>query len=376
MSLTFLDILVSLGLALSFFLVVLIFISKSFRRDVNNYFAIAIIALNFFLIITQFEDLVPSNGILELISWEFLFPLAFLMFSLKAIRHPLSFNKKIWFLGFPFILFSSFQIIDFFFDFDVYDWLSGYNEDRLLYLIEIKAMFFLFFSIVLIGFSYLKIRNTNTLYRKEKKWLELNSLFLFSFLLVWIFSEVIDSVFDFPIWEYLLAILGIFLILITYFGVHHLNVSEQRQQMSKLTVSNDIENQTINTFKLKPQSEDITLFQKTNKKTETLISLMEKENYYLDSNLTRSIVAKKLGISDGYLSEILKTDLNTNFNDFINGYRVNQTIKMFHDKSFDIFTLEAIGYEVGFKSKSVFYKSFKKVTKKSPGTYRNILKMS
>ncbi|WP_299246797.1 helix-turn-helix domain-containing protein [uncultured Aquimarina sp.] len=376
MDLTFLDILIALGLALSFFLVVLIFISKSFRRDVNNYFAIAIIALNFFLIITQFEDVVPANGVLELISWEFLFPFAFLMFSLKAIRHPLSSNKKIWFLGLPFILFSSFQIIDFFFNFDMYDWLSGYNQDSLLYLIEVKVMFFLCFSTVIIGFSYFKIRNTNTLYRKEKKWLKLNSLFLLSFLLVWIFSEVIDSVFDFPIWEYLLAILGIFLILITYFGVHHLNVSEQRQQISKLTISNDTENNTINTTQLKPQQEDTSLFHKINKKTDTLISLMEKEKYYLDSNITRSIVAKELGISDGYLSEILKTDLNTNFNDFVNGYRVNQTIKMFHDKSFDIFTLEAIGYEAGFKSKSVFYKSFRKVTKKSPGVYRKLLKTS
>ena len=374
MNLAFLDILILLGLVLSFFLVTLIFISKSFRSDIHNYFAISIIAINFFLIITQFEYFIPSNGILELVSWEFLFPFSFMMFYLKAIKHPISLNRKIWLLSIPFVLFTSFQVIDFFFDFDVYDWLSGYKENRLLQLIEVKLIGFLIFSISLIGFSYFKIRNANTLYKEEKKWLELNSLFLFTFLLIWCFSEVLDGVFDFSIWEYLLAILAIFLILITYFGVHHLNISEQRKQLSKLQVSTKAQNHVIETIDLEPENE--TIPKKTNKKIELLILLMEKENCYLDSSLTRTIIARKLDISEGYLSELLKTNLNTNFNDFVNKYRVNKTIKMFQDKTFDIFTLEAIGFDAGFKSKSVFYNAFKKVTKKSPGAYRKGLKTS
>ncbi len=376
MNFTFLDILILLGLALSFFLVALIFISKSFRKDVHYYFATAIIAINFFLIITQFESLVPSNGILELLSWEFLFPYAFMMFSLKAIRHPLNSSRKIWLLSIPFILFSSFQFIDFIFDFDVYDWLAGHNENKLVSIIEVKAVFFLFYSITLIGFSYIKIKSTNTLYSEEKKWLELNSLFLFLFLLIWMFSEVVNIIYDFPVWEYLLVILAIFLIIITFFGVHHLNVSEQRKQISKLVVTNSIQNNTETIAKLKSENLTTSSSTKINKKIELLISLMEKENYYLESNLTRTLIAKRLDISEGYLSELLKTNLNTNFNDFINKYRVNHTIKMFHNEKFDIFTIEAIGFEAGFKSKSVFYSSFKKIKKKSPGIYRKELKMS
>lgn len=376
MNLTFLDVLILLGLVLSFFLVVLIFMSKSFRSDVHNYFAVSIIAVNFFLIITQFEDLVPSNGILELISWEFLFPFSFMMFSLKAIKHPLSFHRKIWLLIIPFILFSSFQCIDFFLDFDVYEWLAGNHDNRLLYLIEIKAICFLFFSIALVGFSYFKIKNAKTLYKEERKWLTLNSLFLLVFLLVWIFSEIVYYIFDFPIWDYLLAILAIFLILTAYFGVHHLNISEQRKQISKLHVSNKEQRDVKEVIKLEHESDDIVISNKTNKKIELLMSLMEKENCYLDANLTRTILAKKLDISEGYLSELLKKNLNTSFNDFVNQYRVQHTIKIFQDHKFDIFTLEAIGFEAGFKSKSVFYNAFKKVTKKSPGVYRNTVKMS
>ena len=374
MNFTFLDILIILGLTLSFFLVALIFISKSFRKDVHYYFATAIISINFFLIITQFENLVPSNGILELISWEFLFPFAFMMFSLKAIKHPLSSNIKIWLLSIPFIVFSLFQFIDFIFDIDVYNWLAEHNENKLAYIIEVKVVFFLIFSITLIGFSYIKIKRAKTLYNEEKKWLKLNSLFLFLFLLIWIFSEVIYIIYDFHVWEYLLVTLAIFLIVITFFGVHSLNISEQRKQISKLLVTDAIKSpkETIS----KPESENLATISlpKTNKKIELLISFMEKENYYLNSNLTRTIVAKKLDISEGYLSELLKTNLNTNFNDFVNGYRINHTIKMFHNKKFDIFTLEAIGFEAGFKSKSVFYNAFKKAKKKSPGIYRKALK--
>ncbi|WP_299442391.1 AraC family transcriptional regulator [uncultured Aquimarina sp.] len=376
MNFTFFDILIILGLALSFFLVVLIFFSKSFRKDVHYYFATAIISINFFLIITQFESFVPSNGILELISWEFLFPFAFMMFSLKAIRHPLNSNRKIWFLSIPFILFSSFQCIDFFFDFDVYDWLVGYDENKLIYIIEAKTIFFLLFSIALIGFSYFKIKNANTLYKAERKWLKLNSLFLSFFLLIWILSGVIDTIYDFPVWEYLLVVLAIFLMIITFFGVHHLNISEQRKQISKLVVKGSIQNHKETIAELELENLTTLSLSKTNKKIELLISLMKQENYYLDSNLTRTAVAKKLDISEGYLSELLKTNLHTNFNDFVNEYRVNHSIKMFQNKKFDIFTIEAIGFEAGFKSKSVFYNSFKKVKKKSPGIYRKELKMS
>lgn len=221
-----LDIIVLLGIVLSLFLVILILSSKSFRSDIHIYFAATIISLNCLLTYTWFEDYVPTNGVMEIISWDLLFPFAFMLYILKAIKHPWGNSKKIWFLAIPWIILSLFQAIVFFFDFDLFYWLAGGHEETIVWLSEIRSFSFLPYSLALVGFSYSKIRTASNIYPKEKQWLEFNSLAILAFLVSWLFSDPIASFFDFAIWKYLLALLGIFLVVVTYLGVHHLNISE------------------------------------------------------------------------------------------------------------------------------------------------------
>ncbi|NJL76842.1 MAG: hypothetical protein HC892_19290 [Saprospiraceae bacterium] len=225
------DIAVLLGVILSLFLVILILSSKSFRSDVHQYFAVTIISLNCLLTYTWFEEYVPSNGVIEIISWDFLFPFAFTLYVLKAIKHPLGNSKKIWLLVLPSIILSGLQAIIFFYDFDLFYWLAGGNEATIIWLTEIRGFIALPFSIILIGFSYSKIRTATNIYPKEKQWLAFNSLSILAFLVSWLFSDPIASFFNFAIWEYLLALLGIFLVVVTYLGVHHLNIAEQRRAL-------------------------------------------------------------------------------------------------------------------------------------------------
>lgn len=103
---------------------------------------------------------------------------------------------------------------------------------------------------------------------------------------------------------------------------------------------------------------------------------MSNRRLYSNPDLTRAIVAQELGISEGYLSELIKAGLKTSFNDYINELRVKEVVGMFHDENFELFSIEAIGFEAGFKSKSVFYNAFKKVTQKTPGAYRKALNLS
>ncbi|MEM1137965.1 MAG: helix-turn-helix domain-containing protein [Bacteroidota bacterium] len=380
MSFAFLDIVVLFGIILSLFLVILILSSKSFRSDIHKYFAATIISLNFCLTYTWFEAYVPSNGIMEIISWDFLFPFAFMMYTLKAIKHPLSNSKKIWLLAIPCLFLSFFQSIDFFFDFDLYDWLTNGNEEKMLMLIEIRVFSFLPFSIVLIGFSYSKIRNASNMYKQEKKWLAFNSLAILSFLISWLFSDPIASFFDFAIWEYLLAVLALFLVIVTYLGVHHLNISEQRRHIKELQISSFSNHNLVivkeKAIDINKENEHISISQKKEEKIQKLDTLMTEDRLYLNPSLSRTIVAEKLGISDGYLSELIKNVLKTNFNDYVNEFRVNHVIQMFHDKKFDVFSIEAIGLEAGFKTKSVYYNAFKKVTKQTPGAYQRGLNLS
>lgn len=378
MQITFLDILVLFGIILSFFLVILIFVSKSFRSDVNRYFALAIISLNCCLTYTWFEAYVPSNGILEIISWDFLFPFAFMMYALKAIKHPLGKLKEIWLLAIPFLVLSFFQILDFFFELDVFDYLAGDNEEKLLFIIEIRTFSFVPFSILLIGFSYFKIKTSKNIYKQEKQWLIFNSIVILVFLISWLFSDPIAALFDFPIWEYLLVILSIFLVVVTYLGVHHLNISEQRRQIKALQktdlLHSDAVSENLENTDMDNGLSSISI--KKEGRIEKLQFLMTEDKLYLNPDLTRSNIAQKLAISDGYLSELLKTHLDTNFNDYVNGFRVKEAIRMLHDKKFEVFSIEAIGIEAGFKSKSVFYTAFKKVTKQTPGAYQKGFNLS
>lgn len=362
-----LDVIVLFGITLSLFLVILILSSKSFRSDIQYYFAATIISLNCLLTYTWFEDYVPSDGVMEIISWDFLFPFAFLMYVLKAIKHPLGDSKKIWFLAIPWVVLSLLQAIVFFFDFDLFEWLAGGKEETVALLIEIRSFLFVPFSIALIGFSYSKVRAATSIYPEEKRWLAFNSLAILAFLVSWLFSDPLASFFDFAIWEYLLALLGIFLVVVTYLGVHHLNISEQRRRIKALQPS-------VFPTPVAPERSDIS--QKTEEKIQRLHGLMMEHSLYRNPDLTRTIVAQKLGISEGYLSELLKNGLQTSFNDYINEFRVNRVIEMFQDETFDLFSIEAIGFEAGFNSKSVFYHAFKKVTQKTPGAYRKALNVS
>lgn len=386
MNSTFLDFSVLSGIILSFFLVVLIFSSTSFRNDVHVYFGVTILSLNLALLTAYFPNHIPSNGILELVSWDFLFPFAFLLYSLKAIKHPLSENKTIWLLILPTLLISFANIIDFIFDFDVWAWLSQDDDELLNTIIEVRTFLFMPFSIVIIGFTFFKVRKANNLLKSEKQWLEINSILWLSFIGLWWLSDSIVLIIDLPIWEYLLALLSYFLIVITYLGIHHLNISEQRRQINKIKESQRIqetknkEEEIVQNLKKSNQnsqnSNTPVISPKALEKIEKLHLLMIEENLYQDASLTRSRVADKLGISEGYLSELLKTVLNTNFNDYVNEFRVNYSIQMFKDKNFDLFSIEAIGGEAGFKTKSVFYTAFKKVTKKTPGSYRKTINLS
>ncbi|MEM9921600.1 MAG: helix-turn-helix domain-containing protein [Bacteroidota bacterium] len=371
-----LDVLVLFGITLSFFLVALIFSSKSFRSDVHKYFALTIVSLSFCLTYTYFDDLVPASGILEIISWDFLFPFAFVMYCLKAIKHPLGQSKQIWLLALPFFLLSILQTSIFIFDFDLFEWITDGDEEKIQLLIEIRVFSFLPFSVILISFAYLKIRKAHNIYKREKQWLLFNCLFLIFYFLCWIFGDSIEWLFGFVLWQYLLAVLAIFLIVVTYIGIHHLNISEQRRQIQAMQVIPLQPSTPSDSIAIPSGVKQAMVSQKMEDRIQKLNTIMAEDSLYQNPNLTRTIVAKSLGISEGYLSELLKSRLHTNFNDYVNEFRVKRVIEMFHDRQFDLFSIEAIGFEAGFKTKSVFYNAFKKVTQKTPGAYRKWLNAS
>jgi AraC-like DNA-binding protein len=99
-----------------------------------------------------------------------------------------------------------------------------------------------------------------------------------------------------------------------------------------------------------------------------LEQVMVEKEMYKNPNLTVSELAKAVNISGHQLSQLLNDNLGKNFTSYINEYRINEACKMMAANH--PFSLEALGYEVGFNAKSTFYTSFKKLKGTTPLLYK------
>lgn len=97
-----------------------------------------------------------------------------------------------------------------------------------------------------------------------------------------------------------------------------------------------------------------------------------EEKKYLTADINLHSIAEKLDLSHGYLSKLINEHTEKNFNDYINELRVNASKKMLLDSTFNNYTIESIGLECGFKSKSNFYTAFKKFTNQTPNQYKKL----
>lgn len=100
-----------------------------------------------------------------------------------------------------------------------------------------------------------------------------------------------------------------------------------------------------------------------------LCQTIENEELYLDPDLTLKNLADKLSTNTKYLSQVVNNQTGTNFQQFINNYRVNRVKEKLKEKKFENFTLYGIALTCGFKNKSTFYKVFKDITGKTPRSY-------
>jgi len=100
-----------------------------------------------------------------------------------------------------------------------------------------------------------------------------------------------------------------------------------------------------------------------------LQEVMNLDKPYLNPELTLEGLSADLGFSKRHLSQVINDRLNKNFNDYINGYRIRDALKMLDDHQRDLRIFEVM-YDVGFNSKSSFNLSFKKYTGKTPTLYR------
>lgn len=103
------------------------------------------------------------------------------------------------------------------------------------------------------------------------------------------------------------------------------------------------------------------------------LRLMDKEKLFTNSDITVNQVAQKMGIPRQYLSEVLNVYLKSNFQDYMNKYRAEKFVECLKDEKFRNYSIMGIANEVGFKSKSSFNTTFKKIYGITPSEFRKAL---
>jgi len=81
---------------------------------------------------------------------------------------------------------------------------------------------------------------------------------------------------------------------------------------------------------------------------------------YKQSDLKLDDLARLAGTNRSYVSRAINQATGSNFNQFVNQYRILEAQQLLKDKS--NFKLEAIAMEAGFGSISSFRRAFNKVT--------------
>jgi len=91
---------------------------------------------------------------------------------------------------------------------------------------------------------------------------------------------------------------------------------------------------------------------------------------YLEPDFSLSKLSEKLDIPRHHLSELINQKMGSSFYDLVNERRIRHAIELMKAGKDTAITLEALGYDCGFNTKSAFYHHFKDFTGKTPGQFR------
>ncbi len=348
---------VFLGLAIRF--------SPALRSKTNNYLAYFMLLLSGMTLLGWQEwDLFWPDWIWSLMI-EFLIPVMLFRYYLGVLNHPDQQAKWIKWLYAPFFFFL---IIDLIFDGDfVFDlYLLPVKEENPFYqfydaLLDSLA---LWWNIALVIWAFIIARVNTSAPREKRQWLMRFSIAMIVVLVVWFLSDYVEARTEMEdpfsaIW----IVLSLFCWYMAYAGVYRLRIVDERAEIMAL--------------RGEAMTKKVPVIAGTgNDYSPALHRLMDEEFLFRNPDLGRQVVADHLGISEGYLSQIMSTQIGQPFADYVNGYRIEEAKRLLSSADFDRYSLEAIGLEAGFRSRSAFYKGFKEAAGVTPGAYRKQRKTS
>ncbi|MDR6546582.1 helix-turn-helix domain-containing protein [Chryseobacterium rhizosphaerae] len=359
-----------------------LFSSKSNKYLAYLLFALSMVLLNYVFEIEGTFKSYPLLRFLDYIEWIFLLPVFIFLFIINRIDDTIKNRQRAYLYYIPFIYSSTFVII-----YHLNDILGIYKiTDSRIFIINILMLIQLLFAFIIILFppfySYFMIRHLKD--PQEKRWVITLLTTLYLLLSTWLITYMTGFFFGIDISSTMsgLALSATFIMHWTaYIGIYKYKLAKNKDAVYHF-LNNDL---VIIHPNLQAAESSITQENNTAEESRESITadnlyfqklelLCKDEHIYTDSTLNREKVAEKLGISAGYVSQIVNTITGDNFAHYINQYRVEAVKEMISDPEYDNYNLLTMGLEAGFTSKTTFFKAFKKVTGQTPNEYKNTVK--
>ncbi len=187
----------------------------------------------------------------------------------------------------------------------------------------------------------------------------------------------------------LIAATGMFILslIIIWLIVHNLRVSRRKNrimagQIDELLASHDSllkakeEIRTLSTPLLEknniPQEEPPltdateTVMQALFEELDTLVT---KEQLFLNPDINRDMLTKRMHIQKNVFAQIIQLYGHTNFNGYINNKRLEYSIRLLKD--YHNYTIQAVANDSGFNNVRTYYRTFREKYGMSPAEYRD-----
>lgn len=104
-------------------------------------------------------------------------------------------------------------------------------------------------------------------------------------------------------------------------------------------------------------------------KKQLLMRALETQKYYKDPSISVARLAQQLGWPVNDLSFLINEAFHTNFNDWINHYRIQVFKELLEKPENKKYSMVGLSQDVGFSSKASFYRAFKKATGVTPSDF-------
>ena len=168
-------------------------------------------------------------------------------------------------------------------------------------------------------------------------------------------TELMVGVAYFEVWDILRYVMLV--TVIGFYGLKFGTVYQPELVVEQVQAEKKYKHSSLNQDTIESSADQINRF-------------FQENNAYLLSGFSLATLSKAVNIPKHHLSQVINAEMGTTFYDLVNTKRIEYALSRLKEGDQLNVTLEGLGYECGFNSKSAFFHHFKKKTGKTPGQFK------